>query len=203
MQVAAKELDNLPLQFSGWKAEVVELGESERKQTGTVGWYNVGLRNDKTGAQASIMLLCGQTRPLSVHPPTVCFQGMGLEVAGKEQRVQVGSPDGETSWGSFMTADFRPTGEKSAHALRTYWAWSRDGKTWEAPELPRFNFSGAPYLYKIYVSRQIAASELNASGEKRNTTGPAETRTPSDKELCEAILQNFLPELQQVITPKL
>ncbi len=198
MQIAADGLKNLPMQFGDWTATALELEESARKQTGTVGWYNVQLVNDKTGIKANVMLLCGQTRPLSVHPPTVCFLGMGLEIVGKESRVNMRSPDGNKSWGSFKWVDFKPTGETRIQALRTYWAWSRDGETWESPDLPRFSFSGAPYLYKIYVTRQIAATD-EPNRDPRVGTRTAGSQDANDSELCETVLREFLPELHKVI----
>jgi hypothetical protein len=199
MAEAAAAVSALPESFGNWKAERFEMGESERKQTGTVGWFTAKVRNTSDNNEASLMLLCGQTRPLSVHPPTVCFQGAGLELVGSTHKIRVPRREGNGSWGEFMQGDFKPVDGGGGGGLRTYWAWSRDGQKWEAPDIPRFSFSGAPYLYKIYVTRIVASADPNGPQARRQTSSekPGARRSTADgTELCEVVLNDFLTEFQ-------
>ena len=52
------------------------------------------------------------------------------------------------------TAKFtKKTGETTN--LRLYWGWNARGE-WEAAPAPRWQYRGEPFLYKLYVSRDIS-----------------------------------------------
>ena len=68
--------------------------------------------------------------------------------------------------------------------LEIYWAWSRDGRSWEAPENPRLPLARLPALYKLYVVRQFVA------GAREETADP-----------CQEFLRRALPEFGQALAP--
>jgi hypothetical protein len=182
MEAAARAVQILPDQFAGWTTEPRTMSDTEIAQTGTKAYYSRFLRSQKTAVPLSVMLLCGKTRELSVHPPTVCFEGLGLEVEGEPQRVPVPAEVAGEGGGELMAVHFKPSAYSTARPLYVYWGWSRDGRHWEAPSVPRLHFAGAPYLYKIYVVRDDPTGKKPASGE-----------------LCDAVLRDFLPELHAAI----
>jgi len=182
MATAARAVQLLPDEFAGWTTEARTMTESEITQTGTRAYYSRFLRSKKAAVPVSVMLLCGKTRELSVHPPTVCFEGLGLEVAGEPQRVAIPAEIVGEEGGELMAVHFKPSAYSTARPLFVYWGWSRDGRRWEAPTVPRLHFAGAPFLYKIYVVRDDVSGASSASNE-----------------LCDVVLRDFLPELHAAI----
>lgn len=145
MQTASEFIGKLPNSFGAWTGEPYELSREEIRQTGTKASYTVRLSSPEVRTPASIMLLCGQTRPLSVHQPTVCFLGQGLEISRTPESVVVpeakveskpgaAAPKEDAKLGQFMTADFRPGAGSNNSPVRVYWAWSTDGVNWRAPD---------------------------------------------------------------------
>ena len=45
--------------------------------------------------------------------------------------------------------------------LRLYWAWNTRGE-WEALASPRWQFRGAPFLYKLYVACDVGQTPVGA-----------------------------------------
>jgi hypothetical protein len=182
MVLAARAIDLLPDTFGEWQTEAFPMSEDEIRQTGTKSYYNRVVWRRRGGIQGSVMLLCGQTRELSVHPPTVCFQGAGLVLDGEARAVRMPAEVLGGEEGALMAAHFKPAPGVAKNPVFVYWGWSRDGRRWEAPDVPRLSFVGEPFLYKLYVIR--------------DDTG----RMPSEKnEVCDQILRDFLPEFHASI----
>jgi hypothetical protein len=66
-----------------------------------------------------------------------------------------------------------------------YWAWNADG-SWEASSSPRWQFRGAPFLYKLYVSRDI---------NRQPGVAPGADATAQ-------FMREFLPVLDRTLFPK-
>jgi hypothetical protein len=182
MAQAARALEMLPDKFGTWNTEPRQMSESEIRQTGTKAYYNRVVWQTRGGGQGSVMLMCGQTRELSAHPPTVCFEGVGLTLDGEAKPVRLPAETLGGQEGELMAARFKPERGVNKNPVFVYWGWSRDGHRWEAPSVPRLSFVGAPFLYKLYVVRDDANKGAN--------------RQP---EVCDQILQEFLPELHAAI----
>ena len=179
---AARAIDSLPDTFGDWLTEPLLMTDDEIRQTGTKSYYNRAVRRRSGGAAGSVMVMCGQTRELSVHPPTVCFEGVGLVLSGEARAVRLPASVLGGEEGSLMAAHFVPGAGVSKLPIFVYWGWSRDGRRWEAPDVPRLNFLGAPFLYKLYVVRDDRGRVVSEQGE-----------------LCDQILRDFLPELHAAI----
>lgn len=182
MAQAARVLEFLPDKFGTWQTEPREMSESEIRQTGTKAYYSRVVWQARGGGQGSVMLMCGQTRELSAHPPTVCFEGVGLTLDGEAKPVRLPAETLGGQEGELMAARFKPERGVNKNPVFVYWGWSRDGRRWEAPSVPRLSFVGAPFLYKLYVVR--------------DDTGRGASR---QVELCDQILQEFLPEFHAAI----
>lgn len=189
MLEAAAQLEGIPLEFGEWRAERYTLSESEIRQTGTKGAYTAHLSSKRTRMPSSVMLLCGETRNLATHPPTVCFTGLGYVQSSDTVQVKIDANGDDPALGEFISVDFVPSEPGSRlQPIRVYWAWSRDGRNWEAPQNPRFAFSDAPYLYKVYVTRGNLPDRADKSGS-----------TVAQVDQCETIMRQFLAELRKVI----
>ena len=182
MAQAARAVEALPDSFGNWNTDYRPMSDAEIQQTGTRAYYSRVVWQKRGALSGSVMLMCGQTRELSVHPPTVCFEGVGLVLDGEARAVRLPAQVLGGEEGALMAAHFKPAPGVSKNPLFVYWGWSRDGRRWEAPDVPRLRFVGAPFLYKLYVVR--------------DDTGRGSAQQP---ELCDQILQDFLPELHASI----
>ena len=84
------------------------------------------------------------------HTPEVCYHGAGYELHGPPSTFALPTESAQQFWTSrFDKRVGRPS------RLRLYWGWNSHG-TWEAATSPRWHFRGEPFLYKLYVSHEIA-----------------------------------------------
>ncbi len=73
-----------------------------------------------------------------------------------------------------------------ASRVRLFWAWSTDGAKWQSPDHPRVKFAGSPYLFKIFIHREVdQADSKNSEGESLND------------DPCVEFLREFLPEVKK------
>jgi hypothetical protein len=130
-----------------------------------------------TGAAVQVLLVCGPAGPTSLHPPDVCYQGVGyqMDAPPAARSFKLGARQAAAD---FWTCRFQKNGA-SPDPLTIYWAWSTTGK-WIAADNPRWTFGGHPFLYKLYVIRsQSKANEPIADDSTRE------------------FLHLFLPQLQE------
>ena len=116
---------------------------------GIVGYVRRRYTNERTGYQVHLTVLCGHSGPISVHPPTACFEGIGYKVVSGPNQTSV-SADDDLSY-EFNASSFRQSDASVPEIVRVFWGWGTDGQ-WSAPENPRFAYRGRSFLYKIYVT---------------------------------------------------
>jgi hypothetical protein len=136
LELAAAGLDRVPSKIGDWTGKDVEHDPEELIRAGIRRGVFRGFTNDSTRESVSTLIVCGRGGPISVHTPDICYAGAGYRQLEKEQRKNVESSDGTTH--SFMVARFTKPGALPPTQLEIFWAWSRDGVSWEAPENPRF-----------------------------------------------------------------
>ncbi len=149
-------------------------------------------RNQRTGAIVTMLLMCGPTGPVAVHPPTACYAGQGYEqigdvtlhrvVPGQHSATSLAIPDSRETH-HLMTAQFRRPGRGSVQKARIFWSWSTNG-SWSTPASPRLEFAGSPALFKLYVTQQ--AHDLL----------PLDGTTPPEE-----FLRELLPVLRHSVFP--
>ncbi|MBX9580895.1 MAG: EpsI family protein [Gemmataceae bacterium] len=115
-------------------------------------YMHQGYANPKTGELVSVLIVCGRGGPISVHTPDICYAGAGFRQIAPEKPVGV-EVGGQRQM--FQTARFAKPGGVDQDQLEIFWAWSKDGRTWDAPENPRMAFARLPAVYKMYVVRNI------------------------------------------------
>ena len=161
---AALALNDIPAEIGNWTSEDVALSDSDKQIGGIAGYVQRTYRDRTTGTEVSLLLVAGESGPISVHPPTACFSGRGYNVVrqpGLLAIVKSGSEsptlaatDPEASRNHvFNQADFANNAIDDVSLIRVCWAWSTNGH-WEAPANPRLQFASEPYLYKLYVSER-------------------------------------------------
>lgn len=147
---AVQRLDAIPQTIGFWDSTDNTLSQREIDVAGIEGYIRREYRNSATGYTINLTILCGQSGPMSVHPPTACFEGVGYTLASGPSVTSAKSTDSGFVY-EFNKSSFRQGDAAVPEIVRVFWAWAPDGE-WEAPANPRFAFRGQPYLYKIYVT---------------------------------------------------
>ena len=139
LELAVGRVESVPLQLGGWKGQPLKTDTEEFEQAGALGYWMREYRNKHQSV--TVLLMCGRAGRMSVHTPDICYQGLGYQMAGASQRVEVPSKGGRSAelWMGRFT---KRTGSSS---LRLYWSWN-DGSGWLAPSSPRWQYRGKPFL---------------------------------------------------------
>ena len=149
---AVQRLSAIPTRIGNWIAEneSTAISDKEREVAGISGYVRRTYVNSRTGYTVDLTILCGPSGPISVHPPTACFEGFGYTLASGPTSVQITDGDSENRQ-KFNKSTFRQKDAAVPEFVRVFWGWSTDGM-WQAPDNPRFEFRGHSWLYKIYAT---------------------------------------------------
>lgn len=153
---AANRLPEIPKDIGNWTSEDVALSEVEQKMGGIAGYIQRTYRDRSTGTEVSLLLVAGESGPISLHPPTVCFSGRGYHVVRQPGVLTVPTSNSAVDDGGnhvFSQADFANSAIDDVALIRVCWGWSA-GRKWESPTSPRMYFASQPFLYKLYVSEK-------------------------------------------------
>jgi hypothetical protein len=184
VDAAVARLDAVPTHVGSWTAGDAETIEPDvLKAAGAQGCWMRSFTSAATGQRVHVVILCGHTGKMCVHRPENCYPGQGYDLvaAPVHQGIKLadGAPDAE-----FWTARFaKPEVTTGGSQLRIFWAWNAAGQ-WKAPEYPRWTFAPQPYLYKLYVIREL----------------PTHNERLADEPAAE-FLRQFLPELTRALAP--
>jgi hypothetical protein len=180
MVAAADRLAQVPDRFADWRLQSSEeLDESTRNMLECAGYFARNYVNQATGEAVSVTVLLGPPGPIAVHTPEVCFASRNYQSRGKRERVAIRRSG--AAGDEFWALDFK-LNDLQGDTLRTYYAWSI-GEHWLAPDDPRFQYAGSPYLYKIQLSSRL----------------PTETN-PEVGDPCRRFLHDFLPAANKCLT---
>ena len=151
MSAAVDRLQSVPRVIGDWASTDSELTQQELNVAGIEGYIRREYRNQRTGFVVYVTILCGPSGPMSVHPPTACFQGVGYKLlTGPTPTSYSAESDTAQSSFGFNKCTFKQSGGQIAEFARVFWGWS-DGENWSAPANPRLTFRSDPYLYKLYL----------------------------------------------------
>ncbi|HEV3237223.1 MAG TPA: exosortase-associated EpsI family protein [Gemmataceae bacterium] len=177
-QASAARLDSLPIDFGEWHGTELSINPTALAIGEIVNYKQRQYVNHRTGAELTVLVVCGKPGPISVHTPEVCFPGAGYKMLGEPGTVALVLEEGRPS-GEFKTARFQRLNSTETSEMEAFWAWTTDGR-WQAPNYPRWTYGRYPALYKVYIIRKISAK----SG-------------PPEEELKQA--RDFMIELDKVI----
>jgi hypothetical protein len=142
------QLAALPEKLGDWEAQPLDIDPRQLARTEAVGHVARRYVHRRSGAEVSMIVLCGRPGPLSVHRPEICYAGQGYQTAA-DPEAWTAPVDDTTLW----TARFVRPGADPA-PLRVMWAWGTNGE-WQAAKNPRREFALQPALFKLYVVRRL------------------------------------------------
>lgn len=179
LSTAAARLANVPTEIGGWRSRDLEINPAAAEQAELAGHVFRSYENPATGAEVTVLLVCGRPGPISAHSPLVCFPGAGFVQTSPPVTSRIDSSAGE-EW-EFARSGFTKETPVGQTHVRIFWSLSADGN-WSVPRNPRLHFATNKYLYKVYVTR-----ELNHADEA----------IKDDPALD--FLAGFLPEINRVL----
>lgn len=148
MVTAGARLSQLPTHFASWDEQSSQhLPESTRLMLECTGDSVRCYVNSATKSMVEATLLVGPAGPLAVHTPEICFSSRDYQAVGKRRRVTIIDSEGVEH--KLWKIDFRRRDVDSS-LVHVYYAWSVGGP-WMAPDKPRYQLAGWPYLYKIQL----------------------------------------------------
>ena len=185
---AAARVSQVPLEIGDWHGHTIDTDSEPFAQTGALSYWTRSYVHPGRQAALLVILMCGRSGRMAVHTPEVCYRGAGYETASEPVAWTLKSTEGEVL-GSFWTARFVKE-TAAAGDLRLTWGWNA-GYGWRAPNNPRWEFGGRPFLYKLYISQDSPAGTANRGG-------PMSRRTATT-EAAQDFMRQFLPTLQQTL----
>ncbi|MDA0658930.1 MAG: exosortase-associated EpsI family protein [Planctomycetota bacterium] len=185
-----QELAGLPTTLGSWyQVATNELPKESVKMLQCSAHQHRTYRDSVTGATMDLIIVLGPPGPTSVHIPEICYPSQNYKIVSQRSRKnfsdkrseQLQDSEKKTSVDEFWKVTFK-TNDVAAKNVQVYYGWSQ-GERWEAPEQPRFHYSGSPWLYKL----QLATSSLDDASQ-RDT---------------ERFFQELLPQLRDHMQTKL
>jgi Protein of unknown function (DUF3485) len=170
--------ESVPMVIGDWQGTAFELGAEERAVAGAAACLSRRYSNPVRGVSVSVLLFGGLPGSVSVHTPDVCYPGAGFTLDSPTVLERRDGPDGHRA--EFRTA-LATRGGTTPSVLRILWAWNAS-QGWSAPENPRWEFSNAPALCKLYVVRETAGAVVDPAADP-----------------CSDFLNVFLPELDRLV----
>lgn len=155
LDAAAGRLSQLPDDFPGWKAEVIELDAASATVAGARASWVRRFTHTQTGESVTAVVLCGKPGRMSVHRPEYCYACAGYEMTAPAAACRFPAPGAAPA--QFWTAPFAKAEPGGPVHLRIYWSWFA-GDGWQAPDSPRVAFAARPALYKLYVIHETPAA---------------------------------------------
>ena len=179
LQQALAALPRVPAAFGDWSGTDETLDANTMTVGGIKGYVSRRYTNPRTSEAVAFLIVCGRGGPMSVHTPDVCYAGAGYRPVGPEQRraVEAGGRADQFAVGKFRKVGVVPS------QLEIYWAWSRDGVTWQAPADTRAALARYPALYKMYVVREYVPGSPAEGGDS-----------------CQNFLRRALPDIRQALS---
>ncbi|NMC20008.1 MAG: exosortase-associated EpsI family protein [Thermogutta sp.] len=191
-------LRSLPLETASWqgrKSEPIDPRVLEISGASVI--VSAAYRNRATADGATVFLVGGWSRDVSVHTPDACYPGAGFTMEGRPYPFLVeyvpstvgsgsrradGAAGREVQTAEFTTAVFTKAEPTGTVRLRVFWAW-QDGSGWKSPAVPRWTYGGRRPLVKAYF---VAESP------------PA---TPAHHSPAVALARELLPRLDALLIP--
>jgi hypothetical protein len=174
LDAAAARVALVPMIVGDWHAQADATDDAGFAQTGARSYWMRHYVHQKTKGSVLVILMCGRAGKMAVHTPEVCYSGAGYQLGDQPAACAIQNDE------QFWTARFA----KKSGQLRLFWAWNAHGN-WEAAATPRWQFRGEPFLYKLYVSREIS--------EPTPATPPADATAE--------FLRVFVPVAKQTLFP--
>jgi hypothetical protein len=182
MVEAAARLERCPTDIGDWTSEPMPVEAEALARLNAEGAWQRRYKNLRTKQELTVLLMVGPTGAMCKHRPEHCYAGAGFFIDEAAYRQEVNAGDGQK--GVFWSARFTKYEAGTVQRVRVRYAWLA-GDRWQAPDSPRWAFLGQPFLYKLYVIRELSPG----------TEHPEED--PSN-----AFLDLFVPALTKTLRPE-
>ncbi|HZU38641.1 MAG TPA: exosortase-associated EpsI family protein [Gemmataceae bacterium] len=141
----------LPEELGDWKGQPQELDERSQYVGGINGYASWEYTNKATNERLSVLLLCGRPGAVAVHTPDICYRAAGYQLIGSATPTTIKWVGREAEFQKITMSRDNITGKSS---LQAFWSWTTTGD-WQTPGSPRMTFAREPFLYKLYVIRDM------------------------------------------------
>ncbi len=157
LREAATRVRDVPLDIGDWRGTELEVNREAFERAGAVAYWKRRYEDKKGKTAVIVVLMCGRPGRMGVHNPALYFGDGGLQEAQDPTNYALtyGS-DGKHA--DLRTARYANP-EREAESIRLFWAWKDPDGGWEAPANARWDFRGAPSLYKLCVFHPIKAGQ--------------------------------------------
>jgi hypothetical protein len=156
---AAARLASVPLAVGDWQGEAQAENPRLLRILEIDGLLDRRYVRQPGGESVRVLIVCGPPGPVAVHPPEVCFAGVGYQPAGDRSRTSV---PGMPAAADFWAVPMQKVDGVLTERLKVLYAWGDSGD-WVAADNPRWQFARSPVLFKLYVIHRPGAEE--ASGD--------------------------------------
>ncbi|MFT4558431.1 MAG: hypothetical protein ACI92S_003810 [Planctomycetaceae bacterium] len=144
----SQSLEQLPLKCGDWVGTSLDTNPEELKVAEAAGAILRRYTHRLSGNSVTVLVLCGPPGPISVHPPTACYQARGYRLSDVPRRAAL---EGKAGSHEVLTAEFTNPAGFAEDRVGITWSWSTDGQ-WMAPENPRLEFANESALFKLYIT---------------------------------------------------
>jgi hypothetical protein len=182
LQLYAKQLERVPMDFGDWKGEDAEKSDSNILKVAGAEGELVRVYQNVSGQSVRVSLICARLRDVFYHTPDRCYPAAGFEMMGDPQPEVFEIGNNETA--EFFTTTFLKSEPTGTHSERGFWSWSGDGK-WIAPKNPKLKFAGQKALYKMYVFAAV----------------PPGVKKIAADDYCVDFIRAFVPVLNAALAP--
>jgi hypothetical protein len=179
LAAARSRVPLVPLTIGGWQGRDLPTDPEAFAQARAEAYWMRHYQEGPDGPGVTAILMCGQTGPLAVHTPDICYPSAGYAMTAPETHIDIPLP-GAKRPAQLWTAVFRKELPTGSNQLRLFWTWNASG-SWQAPASPRLAFAGEPAIFKLYVVHELVAGE------------------PLDRDLALEFLVQLLPALNKTL----
>lgn len=151
---AAESLKRVPYEIGDWVGEDLEGSEEQNRGAEVVASLTRRYVNRRTGASATIALVCGRAVPVTRHTPDYCYPAAGFEPLDPPWKTDV-ELGGKSAKASFFHCDYVKPNIAVPTGLSILWCHG-DGSHWTASENARYLHIAKRVLYKLYVIRETS-----------------------------------------------
>jgi hypothetical protein len=164
VSAAGAKLDQVGITLGTWDGQAIQ-GDPKLLPEEIIGQYVLRrYLNRNHGSAVTLFLVGGPTRRMwQGHLPLECYRSAGYEVVGSPTKYALPA-DSSPIPAEFWVATFSKDEMPAPTHLRVFWAWSGSG-SWQAPDYPHRAFAGCPFLYKLYVVRQLVEADEPLEGD--------------------------------------
>jgi hypothetical protein len=160
IEVAARAR-TVPLTLGDWTGHETDLDFQAYRPMGIVGGCSRYYRNARTGRVVSLLIVCGESGPISVHTPEDCMVAAGFTAASIPEHVSLG-PSGQRPIRLLRNAYLNQEATGTSDS-EIYWCWGAD-RRWDVPDDPRLAYADRPYLFKVYIAHPLTGeTDLSAA----------------------------------------